>query len=685
MANPAGFAPGVLYARVPVPALPPAPARPAQPPVFDATAAERYTDPDLAAIAPYVDSVWYRGRYPDIATSGIDPVEHYGTAGWREARMPSQDFDPAWYLAAYPDIAAAGIEPLHHYITSGYREARRPIRPADRKRKALERSLRDAESQGAPPDAPALNQLALRRLIAATAQAAFGFVLSVSHDRYTDVTGGSQLVISDEQALFACARFAYLHISPSERAYRLLPPGGKTAKLQLVLDGQFIGLASAADLREALAAEAANLPARRLFILHSFFGYRASDLIALSAALAPQRSLFWLHDFGAICAGYNLLRDGLEFCGAPPPDSTACTICVYGARRAEDLGALTTMFTALRPVVVAPSQSALNIFRRYSKLPHAAAIVHPHAVLTAKTPLHTPRPQIGTAADPIRVAFVGYPLPNKGWSTFQNLADELTAAPGISLFHFAAPETLTPTQGLTCVPVQATAQARTAMIDALRTHAIDLVLLLSPWPETFSFVTAEAIAAGADVVALACSGNAAAMVRRFGRGIVLADEAALRDFLLGGAVQAYMRRVTREGRQYGTLRPIGTAATLGVPPSLDLPTTDEPRLTPLAGAARLDAHREGWTYAITLPEGCASIRLLSRRTPDGSGILVSAIKLDDRDLSLDDPALGAGWGKTTAGARLTSGDASLATGGAHELRLTLRPEPRYPLLPIDAD
>jgi len=41
------------------------------------------------------------------------------------------------------------------------------------------------------------------------------------------------------------------------------------------------------------------------------------------------------------------------------------------------------------------------------------------------------------------------------------------------------------------------------MVAALAEHAIDLVVLLSPWPETFSYVMHEALAAGADVVALA--------------------------------------------------------------------------------------------------------------------------------------------------------------------------------------
>jgi glycosyltransferase involved in cell wall biosynthesis len=692
LANFNGFAPGVLYARVPVPAMPAAPVAGRGLRVVDAAAGERYADPAIAAVAPYVDAAWYAATYRDVAEAGLDPIRHYATAGWREGRRPAPGFDPAWYRDAYADIRTADLEPLRHFVAAGQREGRLPVRPADRMRAVLEKTVRDAApapQNMAPPDAPTLTAFAVRRLITEAARLAFGFVLSVSHDRYTDVTGGVQLVIGDEQALFACARFAYLHISPVMRAYTLAAAGGASPLLQLVLDGRFVGLAAAGDLREALAAEADALPARRLFVVHSFFGHWIGDLISYAAAMGAQHRFLWLHDFGAICEGFNLLRDGLAFCGAPPAESTACRVCVHGARRTEYRRSVRSLFTTLQPTLVAPSESALAVFTQHADLPIQGAVVHPHAALTADAPVPTPRPQIGTAADPIRVAFVGYPLPHKGWPAFLRLADDLAADPGFHLSHFAAAETLVPRHGVTSVPVQVTARHRGAMIEALRAHAIDLVLLLSPWPETFSFVTMEAIAAGADVVTLAISGNAAATVRRLGRGIVLENEAALRDFFAGGAARGYMRQVAREGRQYGALRPIGTTATLdpagSTPFRLDPPMTREPRLTVVAGQHRLAVTRSGADYAVTLPEGTEAVRLLSRRSLAGHGVRVMLIALDGRDVPLDDAALRAGWRAAAADGRLTDGDATLQTGGASRLQIRLRLDVNYPHLPLDAD
>ena len=71
------------------------------------------------------DEIWYATRYPDVATLGISPIEHYLWLGARLGRNPSRNFDTRAYLAANADIAAAGINPLLHYIERCHAEGRR--------------------------------------------------------------------------------------------------------------------------------------------------------------------------------------------------------------------------------------------------------------------------------------------------------------------------------------------------------------------------------------------------------------------------------------------------------------------------------------------------------------------------------------------------------------------------------
>jgi len=111
---------------------------------------------------PLFDGAWYAERYPDVAVTGMHPLQHYLCWGAKEGRDPHPLFDTSyyigqageaasrnpllhylnappgsalsphplfnarWYLDAYPDVAAARINPLVHFLTRGASEGRDP-------------------------------------------------------------------------------------------------------------------------------------------------------------------------------------------------------------------------------------------------------------------------------------------------------------------------------------------------------------------------------------------------------------------------------------------------------------------------------------------------------------------------------------------------------------------------------
>ncbi|MGQ9367386.1 glycosyltransferase [Azospirillum sp. ST 5-10] len=79
-----------------------------------------------AGIGHLVDHAWYREQYPDVATAGIDPTEHYWTVGWRESRDPNAWFSTTHYVRENPDCVEAGRCPLDHFIVAGAARGRRP-------------------------------------------------------------------------------------------------------------------------------------------------------------------------------------------------------------------------------------------------------------------------------------------------------------------------------------------------------------------------------------------------------------------------------------------------------------------------------------------------------------------------------------------------------------------------------
>ncbi len=591
---------------------------------------------ELARVAPLVDRAHYLATYPDVLASGDDPLLHYCRYGWREGRNPSRSFHTRHYLETNPEVAARDINPLWHYAVLGQREGRHPVDRTGFQR-ALLGALRTADERtrdyGACDslsvlDAAALLSLLRRRLAAAGGPdqaGATAFVLSISHDPYRRVVGGTQIFIADEEARFRAAGGVYLHLSPVVPRLRLATAADGPLFLRLTLDGEEIGHLDAAGLAAALRALAPGLPARRLLVLHCLLGHATDDVAALHAALRPASTVLWLHDYSTLCEGFNLLRNDATFCGAPPPGSQACRVCIHGPARAAHLAQMQALFAALSPDVVAPSRAALRVWldgqagpdgtapggapggdhagpapsvaatpaSDRPALPARSTRVHPHARIefTATRRSLVPPERRGTPAHPVRVAFVGHPGAHKGWPAFLDMAGECGADGAYRFFHFSdAPAPQAPAW-IRHVAVQVAPDRRDATREALEAHAIDLVVMPAPWPETFSYVAHEAIASGADVLALADSGNVAAEVMRSGRGVVLDDASACTDFLVSGRAVEYVRLCIAQGSQVGRLVHCGTTATLapaaGPPEAAREPAAGPPLLSvALAGSGR---------------------------------------------------------------------------------------------------
>lgn len=92
-----------------------------------------------------VDDDYYKKKYHDVATSGLDTNYHYFTYGFSEGRHPNRGmekfsdwlfekttillvrffFDEKFYLQNYPDVREKGIPAAEHYVDKGRREKRK--------------------------------------------------------------------------------------------------------------------------------------------------------------------------------------------------------------------------------------------------------------------------------------------------------------------------------------------------------------------------------------------------------------------------------------------------------------------------------------------------------------------------------------------------------------------------------
>lgn len=489
---------------------------------------------DQSVIEASFDRAYYLSRYPDIAQVKCDPVWHYCEHGWREGRNPSAQFDTRFYLEENADVAQAGMNPFVHFLQWGRMEGRKPQRMATAgfrvksARSAADQSLGWAVELGDP-----------RRLVAHDVLNAIDpgdhtlLVIAVSHDDYGVSVGGVQNILSDECAEFNRRGVDFLHLCPARPARSL----GCAATLEEFVfaarfNGQALGRIDARQLEQALKTlAAAGAPPH--WVIHHLMGHAPEVIEQLVAAGCAGAPLFWTHDFFAACTSYTLLRNDVTFCHAPPLDSLACRVCVYGGERGTHAARMRHFLEALRPTVVAPSYSALQLWMQATGVtPYRTAVLPPARLLL----LQERRPLRGRS---LRVAYLGGQAYHKGWDRFRELAESFQLDERFEFFHFGLAPTGVP-RFIRQVEVHVSGASRDAMVRAVARHEIDVVVCWSLWPETFNFTVHEAIAAGSFVVVRRQQGNVwpAAQAHAPLASHSIDDDAELERFLRSGELIA---------------------------------------------------------------------------------------------------------------------------------------------------
>jgi len=495
----------------------------------------RRLDPDREIVAAEFDAAWYLRAYPDIAEARVEPLAHFLAFGWKEGRDPNPRFSIREYLNEYPDVAKAGVNPFVHFLKSGAAESRAP-RPDLGFRYDIIARLTPVEERVAQAMRARVATQGRAVLDAALARSRGGLRdlhVTFSHDDYSANLGGVQAGLQREAARLAELGRDHLHIHPAA-PWPVVREAGEPAPLGVVWNGVAVGAFPGETVIAALKAAAAGPSAGRSFAIHSLLGHAADETADILAAAGLSEGSFWLHDFASLCAGYHLLRDDVEDCAAPPPDSAACGICAYGPWRGRHLAEHERLFRRLKLTVVSPSQATLDLWQGAWDFPAAGAVVHPHARLKPRGPA----PE-APADRPFRLAYAGLPVPHKGWPVFRDLVQKHAEDSRYEFLHLGARSV--PDLPVRFVEAAARPGDPLAMQRALEAAEADAVLV---WPlcrETFSFIAYEAVAAGCALLTGPDSGNVAAFVREGGHGLVLDDETALAQAFESGDITALSR------------------------------------------------------------------------------------------------------------------------------------------------
>ncbi len=410
-------------------------------------------------------------------------------------------------------------------------------------------------SQAAQTTAP-LKVTELVRALTAACTGRPGLVASISHDDYGRLFGGVQNVVGDEQAAFERIGWAYLHISPAAPSAALadwIPT--ETCRLGLRLNRQWLGIAEFPDLVGSLAA-ASSRGLKLRCVVHHLMGHVPEQIQALVQAAGTEQSIVWVHDFFTLCESYALMRNDEAFCGAPPSDSAACATCSYGAGRKRHLARMAAFLDAVQPFVLAPSRHALDFWIERSARPDTDGHVVPHArlLLAHSRTFATPDP----VGQPLRIAHLGSCVAHKGWFVFEQLARRFATDGRFAFFHLGTAPGRLP-ENVMQIDVAVTPDHRAAMIEAAAQTRIDVALVWPLCSETFSFVTHEALAAGAFVLARSGAGNVgpAIAANAAEQGVTVDNEAELFALFEDGRLQSL---VAASRRRRGVLLEGGGSA-----------------------------------------------------------------------------------------------------------------------------
>ncbi len=499
-------------------------------------------------LASEFDHPFYLDTNPDVRAAGVDAFFHYRMWGWREGRAPNADFDPVFYIERYADVAAAGINPFLHYLLAGRLEGRMANRVSDGVRTRIKSAKAVALQERNLAGLPVTSTVVETEPVTIEFNAPNGLVVSISHDDYIVSVGGVQNVVRDEADAFQSAGWDYLHLSPPIHISSLRPDeADETAILAVRLNDRRVGSVSLTRIRLAIK----NAPRRPVHIIvHHLMGHAPEMVTRLAEAVATAKPIFWVHDFFGLCPSFTLLRNDIAFCAAPPIRSGACFICSYHDRRADHEHRMAAMLAAVRPIVLAPSKSALD--RWQSKSPvrlRQSEVVAPCRLALSDAPSI---PDAMIDGRPLRIAHVGSQGFHKGWSVFLDLARARRHDPRYSFHLFGENAESRLPANIAHVPVRVNASNRNAMVDAVAREGIDVVVNWPLWPETFNYAVHEALAGGAFVVTKIDSGNVWPAISQNApdHGIALETPADLQALFENGEI---LGRVAASTKRFGRL------------------------------------------------------------------------------------------------------------------------------------
>jgi len=338
------------------------------------------------------------------------------------------------------------------------------------------------------------------------------YVITVSYGDYTKGAGGTDKVILSHQKIYNENNIDVIHLLKNKRfsSFNIWT---------VLLNGETIGEYSNKRLMYLIyRLHKENSDLCEIVIHH----LKNVDIGLLTELLeyceVPLK--FYLHDYYTICPKSGLIKDDGTFCNNGFPECSKCKNCKSYSESIQQIDKTRDFLRKFedRITFIAPSDVAKEVWvRDYPQYTDKVKVIF-HQNLIGE---YHGNNEIISNDEPLRIGFIGYQRPLKGWSEYKNAVQE---AHSLNLnekfFQFGWGEDRLSYISQIELDFK---KSMTAMTDELRNKKIHVAIIWSKWPETYAYTYYESMAANCFVITNDQSGNICAQVKSRKNGIVSSD------------------------------------------------------------------------------------------------------------------------------------------------------------------
>lgn len=367
-------------------------------------------------------------------------------------------------------------------------------------------------------------------------------ILIFSHTDYTTSVGGIEKVIMEHSTLFKEEGFDVLHISPVSETVKVCGHTfiAKRIGYRVIKNGGYEN-----EKADYQTVEKIIKQSRITYVfIHSLIGFSFSHVCQILDIVHPIKTYFYIHDYKLVCTGHVLLRNKLKYCGSDGRSFPKCVFCRFYLTGINDNKHYRHFIESRKDVIyIFPSEIACKIWHNvYSQVEVARLEVLPHQVMKNLVKHDSYQHK------KLRIAYIGYKSFNKGWSAFKTIYNHDKNS---DYDYYVLGRTDEHLPNVKEVEVSFIEDGPDAMIKAIRKNEIDVALLWSPWPETYSYTFYESYVGGAFILTNENSGNIQAKTLELDCGKVLKGVNELLRYVSSDELQKDVKKNTK--KRYGML------------------------------------------------------------------------------------------------------------------------------------